>query len=212
MEERYLYEVRPTKPTVFAGKSIYKACSILLTKDEVKFFLQFGPVYRKFANTSLAPIKVDNNIDILHRANYDPRLIGIKIEKPNNDETSTVIPVGDEEYGEVMTSDDNEVNEKDIIVSAANKSNADIARKKLNEDESFADLSNDEGDDDDNSQVGYMLIGKDENEEDEDAPIENTPIIQPVSEEPKSVATFSTPNVGKINNDFHSYNKNHKRH
>ena len=65
---RYLYEVKPLRPVPFGGRSVRVPASMLLTKDEVMYFMGYGPVYRKFVDTDiLEPVKVTGeNIDSLH--------------------------------------------------------------------------------------------------------------------------------------------------
>jgi hypothetical protein len=83
--ERYLYEVRPFRPVSFGGVSIRRACSMQLTKEEVMMFMGYGPVYRKFANTDMEPIKVTGeNLNSLHQEKY--------VAPENNDIVKEVEP------------------------------------------------------------------------------------------------------------------------
>lgn len=68
MSERFLYEVHPVRPFVSPdGKQIKRACSIQLTKEEVKEYLKKGTVYRKFSgsNTKMERVTL-SNLDSLH--------------------------------------------------------------------------------------------------------------------------------------------------
>jgi hypothetical protein len=64
---------------IIAGKSIRRASSVLLTKDEVLEFMQHCPVYRYFSNENIPPIKVTGeNLSILHQAVYNPNAIPVE--------------------------------------------------------------------------------------------------------------------------------------
>lgn len=70
-DTRYLYEVRPVRPIVIAGKSIRRPCSIQLTKVEVLEYMKSAAIYRRFANSE--PVKVTGeNLDALHQQTYNP--------------------------------------------------------------------------------------------------------------------------------------------
>src|SRR5574344_242259 len=83
MDSRYLYEVRPLRPiTISGGKSLRRPSSMQLTKEEVKTFLKYGPVYRKFTGEDVPPIKVTgDNLDQLHQPVYHG-VTETKVEEP----------------------------------------------------------------------------------------------------------------------------------
>ena len=68
MEDRYLYEIHPVRPIQTKdGKLVKKACSILLTKEEVKTYLKKCPVYRKVSGATNKMIRVTlSNLDEVH--------------------------------------------------------------------------------------------------------------------------------------------------
>ena len=67
--ERFLYEVKPLRPIRKPGQSeIRRPFVALLTIDEVKEYMKYGPVYRKYADVNKEMIKVTGeNIAKLHR-------------------------------------------------------------------------------------------------------------------------------------------------
>lgn len=72
MEDRYLYSVFPKMlirdlPGVGAFRS---QKSLSLSKDEVKYCMKFGSVYRRFANENKTERVTMSNIDRLHNAVY----------------------------------------------------------------------------------------------------------------------------------------------
>ena len=69
MEKRFLYEVRPIRPIHIPGKvGGRKIFTALLNIDEVKQYMQYGPVYRKFADPNKEMVLVTGaNISNLHR-------------------------------------------------------------------------------------------------------------------------------------------------
>lgn len=76
MEERFLYEIRPVRPIIINGRRTRRACSLNLTKDEVKEYLASANVYRRFGGTDVVKV-TGANLDQLHiskeaRGNINP--------------------------------------------------------------------------------------------------------------------------------------------
>lgn len=74
-ETRYLYSVNPRKVIKFLhGEQIIPpirvAKTLSLTKEEAKECLQYGSVYRRFANENRNERVTTRNIDRLHNAKY----------------------------------------------------------------------------------------------------------------------------------------------
>ena len=74
-ETRYLYSVNPRKVIKFLrGEQIIPpirvAKTLSLTKEEAKECLQYGTVYRRFANENRNERVTTRNIDRLHNAKY----------------------------------------------------------------------------------------------------------------------------------------------
>ena len=69
MDKRFLYEVRPARPIYIPGKiGGRKVFTALLTIEEVKTYMQYGPVYRKYADPNKGLVLVTGeNIYKLHR-------------------------------------------------------------------------------------------------------------------------------------------------
>ena len=69
MSERFLYEVKPLRPIRKMGqKEMRRPFVALLTIDEVKEYMQYGPVYRKYADINKGMVKVTGeNLSKLHR-------------------------------------------------------------------------------------------------------------------------------------------------
>lgn len=65
MEERFLYEIRPVRPIIINGRRTRRACSLNLTKDEVKEYLASANVYRRFGGTDVVKV-TGANLDQLH--------------------------------------------------------------------------------------------------------------------------------------------------
>lgn len=73
MESSFLYEFRPTRPTLLPGQSLRtnKPVSLNLTKVEVMDYMKYGPLYRRFTDANVNPIKVTGtNLSKLHVATY----------------------------------------------------------------------------------------------------------------------------------------------
>ena len=68
--ERFLYEVRPMRPIIIPGKQgVKKPFTALLTIDEVRDYMKYGPVFRKYAEYGKEMVRVTGeNINLLHRA------------------------------------------------------------------------------------------------------------------------------------------------
>ena len=71
--ERFLYEVRPNRPIHIPGQSgIKKPFVSLLTLDEVREYMKYGPVYRKYADPNKEMVRVTGeNMNKLHSAADD---------------------------------------------------------------------------------------------------------------------------------------------
>ena len=65
--EKYSYMVNPRIPLKLRNMEIRRSKNLDLTKDEVKFALKHGPVYRKFDARTLERVTLQN-IDNLHVA------------------------------------------------------------------------------------------------------------------------------------------------
>lgn len=63
--EKYTYMVNPRIPLKICNMEIRRSKNLELTKDEVKFALKHGPVYRKFDARTLERVTLQN-IDSLH--------------------------------------------------------------------------------------------------------------------------------------------------
>lgn len=102
MEERFLYEIRPVRPIIINGRRTRRACSLNLTKDEVKEYLASANVYRRFGGTDVVKV-TGANLDKLHvskeaRGNINPDAekdnLGDKAPD-NNQEGITGDPIDD---------------------------------------------------------------------------------------------------------------------
>lgn len=85
MSERFLYEIRPNRPVNFpgVGRTIMPQTA-LLTKEEALDYLTYGPVYRKYTEVNIPPVRVNGeNINLLHQP--------YKMEQKNNISVSDVL-------------------------------------------------------------------------------------------------------------------------
>ena len=62
---KYLYMVNPRIPLKLCGETIRRSKNLELNKEEVKFALKHGPVYRKFDARTMERVTLQN-IDKLH--------------------------------------------------------------------------------------------------------------------------------------------------
>jgi hypothetical protein len=70
MEKRFLYEIRPVRPVNINGRITRVPTSINLTKAEVKQYMAYGAVYRRFGATDLVKV-TGANLDSLHVSKED---------------------------------------------------------------------------------------------------------------------------------------------
>lgn len=82
MEERFLYEIRPVRPIIINGRRTRRACSLNLTKDEVKEYLASANVYRRFGGTDVVKV-TGANLDQLHISKEARGNINTDAEKAN---------------------------------------------------------------------------------------------------------------------------------
>ena len=140
MEERFLYEIRPVRPIIINGRRTRRACSLNLTKDEVKEYLASANVYRRFGGTDVVKV-TGANLDQLHvskeaRGNINPDAekdnLGDKAPD-NNQEGITGSPIDDkvdnnEKSVENENSDNEDVEDTDedsSVEETTEDSNAD---------------------------------------------------------------------------------------
>lgn len=87
---RYTYEIRPTRPINIGGKPIRQPSSMLLTKSEVVSYMKYGPVYRKYVEKNVPPVRVTlSNLNNLHHP-YGWKPVAATVENVNK--VATVIP------------------------------------------------------------------------------------------------------------------------
>lgn len=90
---RYTYEIRPTRPINIGGKPIRQPSSMLLTKSEVVSYMKYGPVYRKYVEKNVPPVRVTlSNLNNLHHP-YGWKPVAATVENVNK--VATVIPPTD---------------------------------------------------------------------------------------------------------------------
>lgn len=66
----YLYEVRPIKPIVEEGRTIRRPSSFMLSKDEVKRYMEKANIWRRFPD-HVDPIRVIGaELDFIHCATF----------------------------------------------------------------------------------------------------------------------------------------------
>ena len=70
MEKRFLYEIRPVRPVNINGRITRVPTSINLTKAEVRQYMAYGAVYRRFGATDLVKV-TGANLDSLHVSKED---------------------------------------------------------------------------------------------------------------------------------------------
>lgn len=123
--ETYTYQVIPRKPIrgLVNGKIITRPQSFLLTKDDVKFCLKHGSVYRRFPSGECIKVYPDS-IDRLHRATH----------------------MSEAEYKKMITTKEQAIIEKPVDDSYMDKSVVDPALESEVEvhAEAFADVVNED--------------------------------------------------------------------
>lgn len=94
-KKKYLYEIRPKRPIPVPGDiPIRTRRSILLTKEEVMMFMQYGAVYRKYPTEDV--LVTGENLDQLHRDPHEQaeKLQEVQpdpVEKPTSEEAQESI-------------------------------------------------------------------------------------------------------------------------
>lgn len=197
MEERFLYEIRPVRPIIINGRRTRRACSLNLTKDEVKEYLTSANVYRRFGGTDVVKV-TGANLDQLHiskeaRGNINPDAgkanLGDKAPD-NNQEGITGDTIGDK-VGKI---------EKSVETDNSDNENAEDTDETPDADESTEDSTTDTTDDEADAD------SDDAAEETEDSDTEETDVEsaeedQTVSEKVDTVEDDNGSIADNANND-----------
>lgn len=138
MEERFLYEIRPVRPIIINGRRTRRACSLNLTKDEVKEYLASANVYRRFGGTDVVKV-TGANLDQLHVSKEVAR--GIINPDAGNDNPENTTPDNNQE---VITGDTNDDKvdkiEKAVTPDNSDAENAEDADETPNVEETTEDV------------------------------------------------------------------------
>ena len=116
---KYLYMVNPRIALKLNGETIRRSKNVELEKEEVKFALKHGPVYRKF-NAQVMERVTLQNIDELHVASKDDKKVNKTVDevKPAEEKTDNledaVTPITGFETKEEDITDEKEITVDEI--------------------------------------------------------------------------------------------------
>lgn len=140
MEERFLYEIRPVRPIIINGRRTRRACSLNLTKDEVKEYLASANVYRRFGGTDVVKV-TGANLDQLHiskdaRGNINPDAgkANLGEKAPDNNQEGITGGTNDDKVGKI---------EKSVETDNSDNENAEDTDETPDADESTEDSTTD---------------------------------------------------------------------
>ena len=225
MEERYLYEVHPVRPVKVNGRFTRVPFSINLSKSEVREYMKFGGVFRRFGGGGIVKV-TGENLDSLHvpTQNADPDIVPkpqteINLDITHSSETTTatkiekeVEPVKEEEEVKeekkpniimpsaetVDTTDTEESKEEEFPKEEESSSISDEAKTAENDSEEAIPVDTEE------------TVEKAENEEDNVAEDTNSDAATTANTDSQRKDGYIR--VGKANsNQNNNYNRKHNK-
>ena len=224
MEERFLYEIRPVRPIIINGRRTRRACSLNLTKDEVKEYLASANVYRRFGGTDVVKV-TGANLDQLHiskeaRGNINPDAgkanLGDKAPD-NNQEGITGDTIGDKVEKSVET--DNSYNESEEDTdedSSVDETTEDSTAADSDDTTEESEESDTEEIDSESAEEDQIVSEKIDTAEDdngsiaEDADNENTEETEDEKAEPVKASNIQE-RAKVIRPNYQQYNGNRKK-
>ena len=230
MEERFLYEIRPVRPIIINGRRTRRACSLNLTKDEVKEYLASANVYRRFGGTDVVKV-TGANLDQLHvskeaRGNINPDAekdnLGDKAPD-NNQEGITGDPIDDKvDNNEKSVETDNSDNEseEDTDETPSVDETAEDSTTDITEDDTDSDDTSEETEDSDTEESDAESAEEDQTEvekidtaEDDNGSIADNENIEETEEEKAEPVKASNiqERAKVIRPNYQQYNGNRKK-
>ena len=230
MEERFLYEIRPVRPIIINGRRTRRACSLNLTKDEVKEYLASANVYRRFGGTDVVKV-TGANLDQLHvskeaRGNINPDAekdnLGDKAPD-NNQEGITGDPIDDKvDNNEKSVETDNSDNEseEDTDETPSVDETAEDSTTDTTEDDTDSDDTSEETEDSDTEESDAESAEEDQTEvekidtaEDDNGSIADNENIEETEEEKAEPVKASNiqERAKVIRPNYQQYNGNRKK-
>lgn len=230
MEERFLYEIRPVRPIIINGRRTRRACSLNLTKDEVKEYLASANVYRRFGGTDVVKV-TGANLDQLHvskeaRGNINPDAekdnLGDKAPD-NNQEGITGDPIDDKvDNNEKSVETDNSDNEseEDTDETPSVDETAEDSTTDTTEDDTDSDDTSEETEDSDTEESYAESAEEDQTEvekidtaEDDNGSIADNENIEETEEEKAEPVKASNiqERAKVIRPNYQQYNGNRKK-
>lgn len=230
MEERFLYEIRPVRPIIINGRRTRRACSLNLTKDEVKEYLASANVYRRFGGTDVVKV-TGANLDQLHiskeakgNINSDAGKANLGDKAPdNNQEGITGDPIDDkvdnnEKSVETDNSDNGSVEDTDDA-SSVDETTED-STTGTTEDDTDSDDTSEETEDYDTEETDAESAEEDQTEvekidtaEDDNGSIADNENIEETEEEKAEPVKASNiqERAKVIRPNYQQYNGNRKK-
>ena len=233
MEERFLYEIRPVRPIIINGRRTRRACSLNLTKDEVKEYLASANVYRRFGGTDVVKV-TGANLDQLHiskeaRGNINPDAgkanLGDKAPDNNQEGITGDTPddKGDkiEKSAEADNSDNDNVEDTDETPDAEEStedSTADTTEDDADSDDAAEETENSDTDetDSESAEEDHTVSEKIDTVEDDngsiadDASNENSEETEEEKAEPVKASNIQE-RAKVIRPNYQQYNGNRKK-
>jgi len=139
---KQLYEIRPIRPIRIPGKPfINRAKQLKLEMEEVKQYMQYGPVYRIFENTTLEPVKVTGaNLASLHGISEETTKI---VDLDVKEEVVSVIEETDTVEDEVVEESKNLQEEECSIIEDDNIEDTTSSDELIEDDETVEESEDD---------------------------------------------------------------------
>ena len=230
MEERFLYEIRPVRPIIINGRRTRRACSLNLTKDEVKEYLASANVYRRFGGTDVVKV-TGANLDQLHvskeaRGNINPDAekdnLGDKAPDNNQEGITgdTIDDKVDNNEKSVETDNSDNESEEDTDETPSVDETAEDSTTDTTEDDTDSDDTSEETEDSDTEESYAESAEEDQTEvekidtaEDDNGSIADNENIEETEEEKAEPVKASNiqERAKVIRPNYQQYNGNRKK-
>lgn len=179
--ERYMYEVRPYKPisNLIPGKTIWRAQTLKLTKEEVIKCMNNAHVYRHFPGKPLIKV-TKSNLDELHVSSLEGKKEKVPYDKTENTVEAPIseVELPEEPKTEALT--DEKIEETDVETPVEESTEEDevventAVEEPVEEDDSFVEDA--EGEKELKAPVPLFSEVDKQNSQNNDSPEELSPI------------------------------------
>ena len=192
--EKYLYEIHPTRIIRIPGRTpLRHPVSLMLTKEEVIEYMQYGRVYRKLPGVIEPVLVTGANIDMLHTDNKNE--VTEEVEDITSDNTESF---------EAESEESSKIDESEIVEEDESKN--------LEEEVSYVDGNEDTTDVDvvEETLPEATEESTDEKVYDPEVAVAEDATVAEDAKEVNRVQVQSKNNSFQMNNN-HYNNKNHKK-